>query len=86
MTPLRQRMIQDLQLRGYAECTVRSYVRPVVQLAQFYHRSPDQLTEEEVRQYVVHLTTVRKVAREVSSRVVDWDDQAATSASVSTTC
>jgi integrase/recombinase XerD len=63
MTPLRQRMIQDLQLRGYAECTVRSYVRPVVQLAQFYHRSPDQLTEEEVRQYLVHLTTVRKVAR-----------------------
>jgi integrase/recombinase XerD len=63
MTPLRQRMIEDLQLRGYSERTVHAYVHPVAQLARFYGRSPDQLNEEEIRQYLLHLSTVRKVAR-----------------------
>ena len=63
MTPLRHRMMQDLQLRGYSDRTVEAYVRAVAQLAQFYHASPDQLTEEQVRQYLVHLSTVQKVAR-----------------------
>ncbi|MDQ3518727.1 MAG: phage integrase N-terminal SAM-like domain-containing protein, partial [Gemmatimonadota bacterium] len=34
-------MIQDLQLRGYADRTVESYVAAVVQLAQFHHTAPD---------------------------------------------
>ena len=63
MTPLRQRMIDDLQLRGYSDRTVEAYVRAMVQLARFYHVSPDQLTEEQIRQYLLHLTTVQKVAR-----------------------
>src|SRR3972149_3681177 len=63
MTPLRQRLIDDLQLRGYADRTVEAYVRAVVQLARFYHAAPDQLTEEQVRHYLLHLTTVQKVAR-----------------------
>ena len=63
MTPLRQRMMHDLQLRGYADRTVEAYVHAVAQLAQFYHAAPDQLTEEQVRDYFLHLTTVQKVAR-----------------------
>ena len=63
VTPLRQRMIQDLQLRGYSDRTVEAYTRAVRQLAQFYHAAPDQLTEEQVRQYLLHLSTVQKVAR-----------------------
>lgn len=63
MTPLRQRMIHDLQLRGYSDRTVEAYVHPVAQLAQFYHASPDQLTEAQIRDYLLHLSTVRKVAR-----------------------
>src|SRR5450759_2648474 len=43
MTPLRQRMMQDLQLRGYSDRTVEAYVYAVAQLAKFYHASPDQL-------------------------------------------
>jgi site-specific recombinase XerD len=62
MTPLRKLMTEDLQLRGYSDRTVEAYVRAVAQLARFYGRSPDQLTEEEVRQYFLHLGTVRKVA------------------------
>ena len=63
MTPLRHRMMQDLQLRGYSDRTVEAYVRAVAQLAQFYHALPDQLTEEQVRQYLLHLSTVQQVAR-----------------------
>lgn len=63
MTRLRQRMIQDLQLRGYSERTVEAYVHPVAQLARFYHASPDTLTEEQIRQFLLHLSTVQKVAR-----------------------
>lgn len=63
MTPLRRRMIGDLELRGYSEGTVESYVRAVCQLARFYGSSPDRLTEEQVRDYLLHLTRVRKVAR-----------------------
>lgn len=63
MTRLRKRMIEDLRLRGYADRTVEAYVRAVAQLAQFYARSPDQLIEDEVRQYFLHLSTVRNVAR-----------------------
>ena len=46
MTPLRHRMTQDLQLRGYADRTVEAYVRAVAQLAQFHQTAPDLLTEE----------------------------------------
>ena len=63
MTALRQRMIQDLQLRGYSDRTVEAYVRSVAQLARFYHAAPDTLTEEQLRDYLLHLTTVQKVAR-----------------------
>jgi len=63
MTPLRQRMIQDLQLQGYSDRTVEAYVRSVAQLARFYHASPETLTEEQLRDYLLHLTTVQKVAR-----------------------
>ena len=63
MTPLRQRMIEDLRLRGYAERTVEAYTQAVVHLARYFGESPDRLTEEQVRDYLVHLTTVKKVAR-----------------------
>ena len=63
MTPLRQRLIEDLTLCGYAERTVEAYTQAVVHLARFFGQSPDQLTEEQVRHYLVHLTTVQKVAR-----------------------
>ena len=62
MTPLRQRMMQELQLRGYADRTAEAYVGVVAQLAQFYDTAPDQLTEEQLRAYLLHLSTVRKVA------------------------
>jgi len=51
MTEPRKRMIECLQLRGLSERTQEAYVRAVRQLAEHYHKSPDLITEEELRQY-----------------------------------
>jgi integrase/recombinase XerD len=51
MTQLRHRMSADLQLRGLSERTQEIYVRAVRQLAEHYHKSPDRITEEELRDY-----------------------------------
>ncbi len=62
MTELRRRMIADLQLAGYSEKTQQSYLMAVRGLAKYYRRSPDQLTEEEVRAFFLHLINERKAA------------------------
>jgi len=63
MTALRQRMIEDMQLHGLAPRTQTSYMQAVRQLAEYYHKSPDQISEEELRQYFLYLKNVKKVAR-----------------------
>ena len=62
MTYLQQRMLEDLQLRGLAESTQEGYLRAVCQLATYYNQSPDQISEEELRQYFLHLKNEKKVA------------------------
>ncbi len=61
-TPLRQRLIEDMQLHGFAAKTQDAYVRAVRQLAEHYHKSPDLITEEELRQYLLYLTNEKHVA------------------------
>lgn len=63
MTKLRQRMIEDMQLRGFSARTQECYVRSVAQLAGHFHRSPDQLSDEDLRQYFLYLANEKKVAR-----------------------
>jgi len=63
MTTLRQRMIEDMQLRGLSERTQESYVRAVRQLAEHYGKSPDQLSEEELRQYFLYLKNEKHASR-----------------------
>ena len=67
MTELRKRMIECLQLRGLSERTQEAYVRAVRQLSEHYHKSPDQITEEELRQYFLHLMNVKKYSRAAST-------------------
>jgi site-specific recombinase XerD len=62
MTELRQRMIEDMRLHGLSEGTQQVYVRAVRHLAEHYKRSPDQLTENELRQFFIHLIQ-KKLAR-----------------------
>jgi integrase/recombinase XerD len=63
MTELRKRMIECLQLRGLSERTQQSYVRAVRQLSEHYHKSPDLITETELRQYFLYLKCVKQYAR-----------------------
>lgn len=67
MTHLRKRMIEDLQLRGMSERTIGMYTRAVRQLAEHYHKSPDRISEEELRQYFLYNKNVRKWSRTAST-------------------
>jgi hypothetical protein len=53
MTPLRTRMMEDMALAGLAKSTQDAYVKAVRGLAAHFRRSPDQLSEEEVRRYLL---------------------------------
>jgi integrase/recombinase XerD len=55
-------MRDDLQLRGLAPKTQQCYLEAVKHLAQYYQRAPDQLSEEEIRQYFLSLINEKKVA------------------------
>jgi hypothetical protein len=55
MSPLRARMIEDMTLAGLAVGTQKIYIQPVRRVAAHYRRSPDQLSEEEVRTYLLDL-------------------------------
>jgi site-specific recombinase XerD len=63
MTPLRERMIQDMQLRGFSARTQECYAVAVRQLADHFHTRPDQLGEEHLRRYFLYLANEKKVAR-----------------------
>ena len=62
MTPLRCRMIEDMTLAGLAPRSQAIYIKSVRRLAAHYRRSPDELSEAEVRSYLVKLRD-RGVAR-----------------------
>jgi site-specific recombinase XerD len=55
MTPLRQRYIEDLRLKNFSSGTIKVYVHAVAKFARHFGRSPDTLTAEDVRAYLVHL-------------------------------
>jgi len=63
MTVLRQKMIEDMQLRGLSPRTQESYVRAVRQLAEHCHKSPDKVSQKELRAYFLYLKNIRRVSR-----------------------
>jgi integrase/recombinase XerD len=62
MTPLRQRMIEDMTLRNLAPRTVQVYVERVAKFAQHFGKSPEKLGSADVRAYLVHLVHKRHVS------------------------
>jgi site-specific recombinase XerD len=56
-------MIEDMQLRGLSAHTQRAYARAVRELAVYYNKSPDQVSEEELRDYFLYLKDERKLSR-----------------------
>ena len=62
ITTLRQRMLQDLQLAGLSQRTQEAYLRSVRQLADYFHTPPDRLSEQQLRDYFLHLKNDRQFA------------------------
>ena len=70
MTPLRQRFIEDMQLRGLAPATQRSYIHYIAGLALHYKTSPENLDLDAVRQYSLYLLNDRKLSPESANTFV----------------
>jgi len=62
MTSLRQRMIEDMQVRNFSPHTQSTYVLQVSLFARYFSKPPDQLGPEEIRSYQVYLTNEKKLA------------------------
>jgi integrase/recombinase XerD len=62
VTPLRQRMLEDLQRRNYSADTIRGYIHAVEEFAQYFHKSPELLGVEEIGQFQLHLLREKKLA------------------------
>jgi integrase/recombinase XerD len=61
-TPLRQKLMEDLQLHGLSGRTQETYIREVQQLVEYYRKSPDQISEAELRAYFLYLLNEKQVA------------------------
>src|SRR6185503_11480722 len=70
MTPLRQRMIEDMQLRNLTPTTQRNYLHYVTGFAQYFGLSPAVLDQEAVRQYQLHLVNERKLSPETINQYI----------------
>ena len=70
MTPLRRKMIEDMRIRHFAPTTQCGYVRAVEKLAQHFGRSPERLSQDEIREFLVYLVTEIGVSYSVLSQYV----------------
>src|SRR5215472_18512145 len=64
MTYLRKRMLEELQRRNYSSETTRAYLFAVQDFAGYFGKRPDQLGQEHLRQYQLHLLNDRKLTVE----------------------
>ena len=67
MSALRQKMIEDMQLKGLAVRTQEAYVNAVLQLSRHYQKSPDGIDEQELREYFLYLKNEKRVAESTFS-------------------
>jgi integrase/recombinase XerD len=62
VTELRQRMLEELQRRNFSPETIRGYIHTVRDFAAYFHKPPDQLGAEAVREFQLHLLRDQKLA------------------------
>ena len=62
MTPLRQRMLEDMAIRNLADNTQSSYLQQISAYARYFHQAPEDLGPEEIRTYQLHLTQTRMLS------------------------
>jgi len=61
VTPLRKQVLEELERRNYSHATAHAYVGAIRRFAEYFHRSPDQLGVDQVREYQLHLIQVRNL-------------------------
>jgi integrase/recombinase XerD len=71
MSELRDRMIRDMTVRGFAPRTHKAYIAAVVRLAKHYRRSPNEITNDEVQTYLAHLIQERKLSWSTCSQAAN---------------
>ncbi|MFT4928521.1 MAG: integrase/recombinase XerD [Phenylobacterium sp.] len=62
MTPLRQPMTEDMQIRNLADNTQQSYLLQIACFAKHFNQSPEELGPEDIRAYQLHLVNIKKLA------------------------
>mgnify|MGYP001559190347 CR=1 FL=1 len=63
MSTLRNKMIQQMQLKGYSKNTITTYIECLVNLSNHYNVSPDLLTVEQIREYIHYKLTEKKLSK-----------------------
>jgi integrase/recombinase XerD len=64
MSALRQQLIQQMQLKGYCQKTIKSYVSIIARIASFYHTPADQLSVDQIRDYILKRITVDHLSKQ----------------------
>ena len=62
MTPLRQRMLEDMQIRHFTPKTQYTYLKQVEHFARYFGQRPEVLNPEDIRTYLIYLTNERQLA------------------------
>ncbi len=70
MTRLRQKLIEDLEVRNYSQSTIRAYGRHVAAFAQYFSRSPDRLGRQQIHHCQLYLVRECKFATPSLSQIV----------------
>lgn len=63
MSKLREQMLVDLQLKGITQGVQKKYLREMSNFAKYFGKSPEELGEKKVNQYLVYLLKERKLSR-----------------------
>ena len=69
ISPLRRRMIEDMEVRGFTACTQRGYIAAVANFTAFLGRSPDQADKEDLRRFQHHMRTQGASAAMINTTV-----------------
>jgi integrase/recombinase XerD len=70
VTPLRERMIEDMRIRGMGDKAQKSHIRAIKDFAKFLGRSPDTATSEDLRAYQLHMSDTGVTASTFNTRIV----------------
>ena len=70
MSPLRQRMIEDMRIRGMGDKHQKSHIRAIKDFSTFLGRSPDTATPENLRAYQLHMTDAGVTPSTFNTRIV----------------